>query len=216
MNKTSRATTCTRCGAAPGARCRYPSKADWDTATGRLLPGTVWTGRPTPRSHPGRAAVRTQPATTCQICARPIEAGTGVIAHHGYQRPGGGWQTASCMGARHRPYEQSCDYIPVAIKRLTAYLDGEKEALRKHVETPPDTLVVYKKGYGGRPTAEKDVYLRPVDFSPEGLRRYITRTYESQWDNVRHTLEKSIKHAQNDVEFLRARLAAWRESTAEK
>ena len=42
---------------------------------------------------------------TCQICDRAIKANTGVIAHHGYQRPGEGWQTASCPGARALPYE---------------------------------------------------------------------------------------------------------------
>ncbi len=47
-------------------------------------------------------------AKTCQICNRPIFAETGVIAHHGYQRPCEGWQTASCAGARHLPYEASC------------------------------------------------------------------------------------------------------------
>lgn len=44
-------------------------------------------------------------ARTCQICGRPIFAETGVIAHHGYQRPGDGYQTASCPGARELPFE---------------------------------------------------------------------------------------------------------------
>lgn len=44
-------------------------------------------------------------AMTCQICGRPILAEVGVIAHHGYERPGMGWQTASCPGARELPFE---------------------------------------------------------------------------------------------------------------
>lgn len=41
----------------------------------------------------------------CQCCGRAIHAALGTIAHHGYQRPGDGWQTASCFGARRLPWE---------------------------------------------------------------------------------------------------------------
>ena len=45
---------------------------------------------------------------TCQICARrhlPAPEDQTILAHHGYKRPGGGWQTASCSGAKHEPFE---------------------------------------------------------------------------------------------------------------
>lgn len=42
---------------------------------------------------------------TCQCCARDIQSNTGTVAHHGYERPGYGYQTASCMGAKHLPIE---------------------------------------------------------------------------------------------------------------
>ena len=48
---------------------------------------------------------RDKAAMTCQICARPILAESGQIAHHGYMRPGDGYQTNSCWGARQLPYE---------------------------------------------------------------------------------------------------------------
>ena len=48
---------------------------------------------------------------TCQICSRPIGFKAGIIAHHGYRRPGEGWQTASCYGARHVPFEISRDRL---------------------------------------------------------------------------------------------------------
>lgn len=50
-------------------------------------------------------------AKTCQCCARPIFAETGTIAHHGYERPGWGYQTASCMGAKFLPFEVSRDRL---------------------------------------------------------------------------------------------------------
>jgi hypothetical protein len=49
--------------------------------------------------------------THCQICGRLIQAKNGRIAHHGYQRPGHGWQTASCPGAKYRPYEVACERL---------------------------------------------------------------------------------------------------------
>lgn len=42
---------------------------------------------------------------TCQICGRGICAKGGRIAHHGYERSGYGWQTASCGGAKELPLE---------------------------------------------------------------------------------------------------------------
>ena len=41
----------------------------------------------------------------CQCCGRAILANMGSIAHHGYERPGHGWQSASCMGAKFLPFE---------------------------------------------------------------------------------------------------------------
>jgi hypothetical protein len=41
----------------------------------------------------------------CQCCGRAILANLGTIAHHGYERPGHGWQTGSCMGAKRLPFE---------------------------------------------------------------------------------------------------------------
>ena len=58
----------------------------------------------------------------CQCCGRAIHAALGKIAHHGYQRPGHGWQTASCFGAKHLPWEVSRDRVKVLIDHLKATL----------------------------------------------------------------------------------------------
>jgi len=67
----------------------------------------------------------------CQICGRPIQGKTGVLAHHGYTRPqyGSGWQTESCFGARALPYEVSADLLPTAIERVKNW----KAAVEKRV-----------------------------------------------------------------------------------
>jgi hypothetical protein len=68
---------------------------------------------------------------TCQCCGRAIFAQSGSIAHHGYERPGYGWQTASCMGAKHLPFEVSRDRLGALIVRLEQRLADLIEAQRQ-------------------------------------------------------------------------------------
>lgn len=84
-------------------------------------------------------------AKTCQICSRPILAERGNIAHHGYQRPGNGWQTNSCFGALHLPFEVSRDrlgeYIVIlknnlaSTQRTRAGVDDETYSIRVSYHT---------------------------------------------------------------------------------
>lgn len=68
---------------------------------------------------------------TCQCCGRAIHAKLGTIAHHGYQRPGDGWQTASCMGAKYAPFEVSRDRLGDMIALIRRDLDGAKKRLQE-------------------------------------------------------------------------------------
>lgn len=52
-----------------------------------------------------RKVEREAATMTCQCCGRKHLANRGWIAHHGYQRPGYGYQTASCFGAKALPFE---------------------------------------------------------------------------------------------------------------
>jgi len=63
-------------------------------------------------------AERDAKAMTCQCCGRGILAETGVIAHHGFERPGTGWQTDSCYGARELPFEVSRDALGTYIEMI--------------------------------------------------------------------------------------------------
>jgi hypothetical protein len=85
---------------------------------------------------------------TCQCCARPILAKSGLIAHHGYERPDIGWQTASCMGARRDPFEVSREALGRMIGGLRNSINAMKEARNKvAAEKAPVTLtyVTYDK-----------------------------------------------------------------------
>ncbi len=55
---------------------------------------------------------------TCQICGRDIQSNRGYVSHHGYQRPGHGYQTNSCEGALHLPIEASTSELATYIVGL--------------------------------------------------------------------------------------------------
>jgi|GEM_PF-3289686 len=82
----------------------------WNTVAADQL--SPWAPAPKVSAH----------AKTCQICGRAIHAAKGIIAHHGYQRPGDGEQTASCYGARHEPFEVSRDTLGMYIEMLKSQL----------------------------------------------------------------------------------------------
>lgn len=145
--------------------------------------------------------------TTCQICGRPIKSSTGLIAHHGYKRPGSGWQTASCIGARHLPYEVSCDFIPVAIASVKAYIDRTEIALALHFTFPPNTLH-YTRGSWNK---ERIAVERPANFEPFGSsHRMRFHKYDAVFDNVAHEMKRGIEFAKRDLEYLTKRLADWK------
>jgi hypothetical protein len=74
-------------------------------------------------------AAKTAKSMTCQCCGRQIFAQRGKIAHHGYERPGYGWQTASCMGALYLPFEVDRERLADLIVRLEHELQETRENL---------------------------------------------------------------------------------------
>lgn len=144
---------------------------------------------------------------TCQICARPILANTGLIAHHGYQRPGGGWQTKSCAGARHLPYEESCDMLPPTIEAIKAYIIDRNIWLNDFIDNPPDKLL-YKEWSSDREFKEA---ARPDNFDPlydyGGFRH--DQHYEYRHHSIVYETGKDIIAATRDLEFMIERLKNW-------
>jgi len=124
--------------------------------------------------------------TTCQICGRAIKAKNGIIAHHGYTRPGDGWQTTSCIGARELPYEKSRDVIPRSLTEMTNYIKLQ-EAI----------IVEVNKG------------VMPMPFM-NGLVDNTRPTYKIRQGEYIAKLEWQIKLAQMEVERLQARYDNWK------
>lgn len=143
---------------------------------------------------------------TCQVCGRNIKANSGVIAHHGYKRPGDGWQTASCYGARHLPYEEANDQILKAINSATAYINRSAQWLVEFHYNPPPTLSATHGTWQLKTyTANK-----PENFDPENTRRSYRRdAYDTMYHDKVYSVNKGIKEAQADLVFLRKRLSEW-------
>lgn len=154
--------------------------------------------------------------TTCQICGRDIKANTGVIAHHGYQRPdrGSGWQTASCFGARHKPYEVACDAIPLAIGRAKAWLTHAQESLAKLIGDPPPTITYYvrKKGVYWGDATEPVVAIKPEDFNSKGW-LFGRDNYTLEFVKHKNELEYGIRNTLDNIAYLEKRLADWKPAT---
>jgi hypothetical protein len=157
----------------------------------------------------------TKITTTCQVCGRAIKANTGLIAHHGYERPGQGWQTRSCFGARFRPYEVASDALPLAIASVTRFILDTTAALANFVANPPAELPVPPRG-GFNKHAEPVKVPRPEGFDPNAKRgSYMwTQKYEQTFDTRRHQMERDITGAIESRDFFKQRLADWKAPAA--
>lgn len=120
----------------------------------------------------------------CQCCNRKILANTGVIAHHGYERPGHGWQTSSCMGARHLPFEVDRTQLGLMIeflrkrrKDMVAHLAATRA---EKVGVPYTVTIGYDRRFGKSTTrdlivtranfARARATAREVDYYRHGMR----------------------------------------------
>lgn len=73
---------------------------------------------------------------TCPCCQRGIAVARGTMAHHGYERPGHGWQTASCAGIQFEPLEVSPKGLEYVVRRLQAQLEANQKALAEKATQP--------------------------------------------------------------------------------
>jgi hypothetical protein len=147
--------------------------------------------------------------THCQICARSICAATGQIAHHGYKRPGRGWQTASCFGARYQPYEVACDAIPHAIEAIDRFV----VRTQSRIENPPLEIVEYGHGYRSREIRYR--LQRPEDFdtsapSPGCYSPGGRDHYHCNFQGQVKSLRRDIESANDERLFLVQRLRDWK------
>ena len=159
--------------------------------------------------------------THCQICGRAIRAGNGLIAHHGYTRPGNGWQTKSCFGARYRPYEVACDALVPAIESISRYLGQTQATLDDLMTDPPATIEHVRYRYdrvrrGFNNPREAWTADRPDGFDPHnpGIRANMPKTYEYAFATRTSGLRGNIRSATESLAAFHKRLADWRPAAA--
>lgn len=160
---------------------------------------------------------------TCQCCGRKHLANTGVIAHHGYQRPGGGWQTASCWGARVMPFEVSRDRLG----ELLGYLEQHKTRLIDHrnaIEAETVSLPLSYSdysakadAYGRRPSIDIKVTRETFDAvrkeHADGFRRSIHHhDFDSVKEDALKYSDREIKNIKDEINFQQKRYDGWKKT----
>lgn len=159
---------------------------------------------------------------TCQCCGRAIFAETGTIAHHGYERPGEGWQTASCMGAKFLPFEVARERLGDLIR----YIESHLVDLRASLARVQSEAVALSFHYSIRP--------RGVGFGAKRVEHHVAVTretfddvraaYESEmrnnsvhsFDDIKSravaSLESSIRNTESDRKTQQARFDGWKQT----
>src|SRR6266702_2018883 len=141
---------------------------------------------------------------TCQVCGREIKASTGLIAHHGYQRPYEGWQTSSCEGARDVSYEVYCARLQEVIEVMRNFITSQEEKLVVFLEIPPETITVSEKRSAWA-REEETVYEKPENFNPDSYKSSRPRTYENAYADRRYRYYQTIKAAKADLSTMERR-----------
>lgn len=173
-------------------------------------------------ANAARKEARSQAAMTCQCCFNKILANKGKIAHHGYQRPGEGWQTASCFGARELPFEVDRERLGELIVALKNHLKSLKETLIKL----QNEEVAFSKDFYDRAKSKLNFGSKPVyttlHFTRETFNQVmkdnevLTRNCFCNFDDVKASTiisqETRIKHITIDIKNCEKRYAEWKQT----
>lgn len=162
---------------------------------------------------------------TCQCCAGKFLANTGTIAHHGYTRPGYGWQTASCIGAKYLPFEVERTQLGKLINVLRTHKKGMVSARSDINNETVAISVIFRdnsrpkvRGLGGYmeyPNITVDVTRENFDaVVSENLKNGI-RIYGEFTDLKREELgrrDRVIKSITDDINACVARFNGWKQT----
>jgi len=158
----------------------------------------------------------------CQCCGRAIHAALGSIAHHGYQRPGHGWQTPSCFGAKRLPWEVDrgaladlIEYLERLLKRSTEQRAGVA------AETHPVTIS-YSGDYDrstGRTKQESVTVMRETFDAAVKIDPRINRgrygddaTFDAYKKRDLRSRDQEIVNLRRDIKEFSARYASWKQT----
>lgn len=145
-----------------------------------------------PSTAPAKPENPNKVVKTCPVCFRSIAVQRGTMAHHGYQRPGQGWQTASCPGIRFKPLEVSNEGLVWLIAALRERMANLKSALANKA-TRPEFLMA-KRGYNTKP----EKITRDDPQWPRAFARHIAE------------VESEIGSLEYELPMLDKKLADWK------
>lgn len=159
------------------------------------------------------ATTATQDRKTCQICGRAIMAKRGVIAKHGYKRPGEGWQTASCFGADELPFEVSegalvkdIEWLEDLLAKKTAFVTADIAAVSVRLwRDAPGAIVRQGSGW------ENAYWLDATEANYNEVRPLMRFPQSRTWADEVAAERKKRDHVAKDVA---AALAGQRERLA--
>ncbi len=153
--------------------------------------------------------------TECQICGRKIKAKFGLIAHHGYKRPGNGWQTVSCSGAKYRPYQVAKDALEIDIPDVEGYIVQMQQEVDDLRNDPPHSITIAKTDLRGRTVYDDDkgrtVYVThwmPDFFNFED--HFMGNKYAYETQKKMRDMQYQVSSAKDDRDFMKQRLADWK------
>lgn len=144
-----------------------------------------------PTTSPPKATNPNKIIRTCPVCFRQIAVQGATMAHHGYQRPGHGFQTASCAGVRFKPLEVSSEGLQWLISTLHSRLAGLRLAMANQA-TEPEFLMVKSRA------RDKVEVIRRTDASwKKAFARHIAE------------VESEIPQLEHELPILERKLADW-------
>lgn len=171
-----------------------------------------------------KAADRDGTTMTCQVCGGKYLAKKGKIAHHGYKRPGTGWQTASCFGAMALPFEVSRDTLGEWIEILEKRLVRAENELKFAKESPELTLTG-KSDYYSKSAIKKEVKVTAENFKEKHSEltaqlNALKKQYDNPslnartFDDLRRMLvymaESDLRGIKEYLEFSKKRYDNWK------
>lgn len=158
---------------------------------------------------------------TCQCCGRRVKARTGNIAHHGYERPGDGWQTASCMGARALPFEVSRDRLG----DLLAILRDQHQRAAAHrdavaAETAPAVFVVRDRTRRDRMGRPESVPLEVTRANFDSLqaayaqefRTWMAYDFDKVKERALEVIDRKLVQISDALHQAQSRFDGWRQT----
>ncbi|CUT11452.1 hypothetical protein BF49_2532 [Bradyrhizobium sp.] len=159
---------------------------------------------------------------TCQCCGKRFLANLGTMVHHGYERPGEGWQTESCSGAKELPFEVSRDSLGRMIASMRSWVERiedvrgavEREDSPMAVKCVDRTKEIHAFGrlpevlvMVTRPTFEAIKESRPDDFMS-----YARRSFDAIKAAELSDLDRQIEFCRRRIDAQQVRYNGWKQT----